>query len=483
MPGGTLDIRGQNLGTRAITISGSGDQGIGALINNGGSQQNAVINLNLAADASVGGTGRWDVRGTGANINGGTFTLTKVGGNQVSVVAPTSVSLGNINVNAGTLSFENGNNIMGSTSFAATVNVGGTLQFWNNLGGVTQNKPIVLNGGIVTSENNATTLTGPISLAGPATGELRANNALTITNVISGSGGFTKSGGDVLVLSNNNTYTGPTIVSSGTLRVTGSIAKSAVTVNGGTFEVPAVQKVAGLTVNAGGLTNVNNTATPYALTVGDGTSAASPFGVPASGTNFGKVQLNNNGMIVDVAAGGEAAAATSVRQAVLAAYNGGAWTGNGLTSAQITGANGLALGFGTPTEVAAAVTGGQFLGSPADASSIVVKATIAGDANLDKSVNFGDLLVLAKNYNTPSGSYWAKGDFNYDGAVNFGDLLILAKHYNQAMPTEPIPGASAAFEADMAAAFAAVPEPGTLSLLGIGAAAMLGRRQRRVRKS
>jgi len=481
MPGGTLDIRGQNLSTRAVTISGSGDQGIGALINNGGDQQNAIINLNLAGDASVGGTNRWDVRGTGANINGGTFTLTKVSGNTVAVVAPTSVSLGNINVNGGVLSFENANNVMGSTAFAATVNAGGTLQFWNNLGGETQNKPIILNGGIVTSENNATTLTGPISLAGPATGQLRANNPLTVTNVVSGAGGFTKTGGNTLLFSANNTYSGPTNVNAGLFRVTGSIANSAVIVNStGTYEAPVAQQVAGMTVNTGGLTNVPNGATPFALTVGSGTGTTSPFSIPGTGSNAGKVQLNNNGMIVDVAAGGEQAAADSVRTAALAAYNGGLWNGTGgLTSSQISGSNRLAIGFGTPAEVPAALTAGgtQFFGSAVDASSIVVRTTIGGDANLDKTVNFDDLLLLAKNYNSTTG-YWSKGDFTYDGVVNFDDLLILAKDYNASMPTEPVPGATAAFEADMAAAFAAVPEPGTLGLLGIAAGAMLGRRRR-----
>jgi hypothetical protein len=201
----------------------------------------------------------------------------------------------------------------------------------------------------------------------------------------------------------------------------------------------------------------------------------------AAGGNGGRVDLANNGLVLDVAAGGEAAALATVRTAALAAYAGGAWTGNGLTSSLITAGNGLAVGFGTTGDVPAALAGGgtQFNGAAVDASAVVAKATVGGDANLDKSVNFGDLLVLAKNYNTAAGSYWARGDFNYDGAVNFGDLLILAKNYNQSMPTDPIPGASAAFEADLAAAFAAVPEPGSLSLLGIGAAAMFGRRRRR----
>jgi hypothetical protein len=121
------------------------------------------------------------------------------------------------------------------------------------------------------------------------------------------------------------------------------------------------------------------------------------------------------------------------------------------------------------------------LGAPVDASAVVVRATVGGDANLDKVVNFDDLLVLAKNYNSTT-AYWAKGDFTYDGTVNFDDLLILAKDYNAAMPTAPVPGASAQFEADMAAAFAAVPEPGAAGILGGVLLVASGRRRRRQRR-
>jgi hypothetical protein len=41
--------------------------------------------------------------------------------------------------------------------------------------------------------------------------------------------------------------------------------------------------------------------------------------------------------------------------------------------------------------------------------------------------------VLAKIYNG-TGKTWADGDFNRDGTVNFTDLLILAKAYTKALP-------------------------------------------------
>ena len=57
--------------------------------------------------------------------------------------------------------------------------------------------------------------------------------------------------------------------------------------------------------------------------------------------------------------------------------------------------------------------------------------------------------------------------------------MKLAQNYNTSLPSEPIPGATAGFEADLARAFASVPEPGTISVLAIGALALLGRRRGR----
>jgi hypothetical protein len=92
---------------------------------------------------------------------------------------------------------------------------------------------------------------------------------------------------------------------------------------------------------------------------------------------------------------------------------------------------------------------------------------------------------LAQNYNTTvsagSESWWNRGDFTYDGITDFNDLVKLAQNYNTSLPTEPIPGATPGFQADLARAFASVPEPGMLSVLGIGGIALLGRRRRRAR--
>jgi hypothetical protein len=56
-----------------------------------------------------------------------------------------------------------------------------------------------------------------------------------------------------------------------------------------------------------------------------------------------------------------------------------------------------------------------------------------GDANGDGAVNFSDLLILARNYNTSNRTF-SEADFNYDGQVGFADLLILVRNYNQSLP-------------------------------------------------
>jgi hypothetical protein len=73
------------------------------------------------------------------------------------------------------------------------------------------------------------------------------------------------------------------------------------------------------------------------------------------------------------------------------------------------------------------------------------------------------------------------GDGDYDGVVHFDDLLALAKNYNRGVAPADVPGASASFEADVAAAFAqaAVPEPGAASIVAAAVVTAGFRRRRR----
>jgi autotransporter-associated beta strand protein len=116
---------------------------------------------------------------------------------------------------------------------------------------------------------------------------------------------------------------------------------------------------------------------------------------------------------------------------------------------------------------------GQTIGYLDNGTSVSIRKTLFGDATLDGTVNFDDLLKLAANYNT-SGKLWYQGDFTGDGTVNFDDLLRLAAAYNTSLPAGVIGGAP-----EFAMAQALVPEPASLGLLAAFSAALTRRRNHR----
>jgi hypothetical protein len=130
-----------------------------------------------------------------------------------------------------------------------------------------------------------------------------------------------------------------------------------------------------------------------------------------------------------------------------------------------------------------------FDGVPVADGDILVKYTYYGDATLTGSVTSADYLQIDNGYNSGGAlKGWYNGDFNYDGVINGDDYTLIDNAYNSqglatfagvsAGPAEMIasdtdqiaPGAVASPE---------VPEPGTLSLIGLGAAGLLARRRRR----
>ena len=85
-----------------------------------------------------------------------------------------------------------------------------------------------------------------------------------------------------------------------------------------------------------------------------------------------------------------------------------------------------------------------------------------GDANLDGSIDIGDLGILGGNYGVASDAAWQEGDFTGEGAVGIGDLGVLGGSYGTN------PGGAAT----------AVPEPVSLAIMATAAVAMLRRRWR-----
>jgi hypothetical protein len=215
----------------------------------------------------------------------------------------------------------------------------------------------------------------------------------------------------------------------------------------GTLSAQRVRTAGGLVVAAGTL--------QLSGTGDDGTSVVPTVVVNAGAT----LDVGRTSMIVDYAG------STSSLSALLALLADGR-----LTAASLGAGGGVAV-----LESTALGSPATFGGQAYTGGAVFVVGTLKGDWNLDRTVNFTDLLVLAQNYNG-SGN-WLQGDGNYDSTIDFLDLLVLAQNYNQSA-LESLDGFSVDFQADWQLARSFVPEP--VSLSALMALAALGTRRRRV---
>jgi hypothetical protein len=193
-----------------------------------------------------------------------------------------------------------------------------------------------------------------------------------------------------------------------------------------------------------------------------GTSRVTSLDIAAGAT----LDLTDNALIVDYTGSSPLAAV----QAMLLA--GAIDTGVALPGAAVGIAEASRL-FGTFPQ--------NWAGQPIDSTALLLLQTLAGDTNLDRTVNFDDLLRMAQNYGA-SGRTWFDGDADYNGTVDFDDLLVLAQNYGGSVSVQEtalLTEMSATLASDWALAVSLAPEPTTAALLLAPAA--LARRRRFVR--
>jgi fibronectin-binding autotransporter adhesin len=235
----TLEVNGIQLTGEPFVVSGPGVGGKGAVINSGLQQIAALRQVTLAGDTTFGGgstltnagAGRWDIRNTGGTASlstgGNPYNITKVGTNQVSLVAVTvDGALGDVEIKEGifgiqttTVSLSGG---LGDPNKTITVHSNATLNVWRTA--VPINKIVVLkNGSTVWSENDSNILSGPVTVeTGTTTLHVQSSGtipSLEFTGGISGPGGIVKIGAAPLRLYGDNTYSGSTTITTGTVFV------------------------------------------------------------------------------------------------------------------------------------------------------------------------------------------------------------------------------------------------------------------------
>ncbi len=228
---GTFNLAGFNTAVGALTGAGSVNLGSARLTV-------GSLNSNMLFSGVIGGTGSLEKVGTGrfiltgANTYSGGTTITGGalqignGGTTGSIVGPV-VNNGMLIVNRSD-AYTLAGNISGSGMFAQIGAGTTTLTGTNTYSGGT----LITAGRLV---GNTTSLQGTIQVDVPGVLEFNQTVAGTYAGSLLGAGRFDKTGAGLLTLTgNSSTFTGPSFVIGGELRVNGDLRRSVVTVQTGT---------------------------------------------------------------------------------------------------------------------------------------------------------------------------------------------------------------------------------------------------------
>lgn len=148
---------------------------------------------------------------------------------------------------------------------------------------------------------------------------------------------------------------------------------------------------------------------------GDKVLTVRSLAINNAGSADGFLNIRDNALVVDYFS---SSPLSSVRSLVQSGFNGGAFNGDGIRSSNAGGD--FAVGYGE-----SAVTGTTSLfGTSVDSTSVVVRYTVNGDANLDGTVNLADFGRLRAGFGSGTG-LWTDGDFNFSGNTDLADFGIL----------------------------------------------------------
>jgi hypothetical protein len=141
-------------------------------------------------------------------------------------------------------------------------------------------------------------------------------------------------------------------------------------------------------------------------------------------TAGGTFDLTNNAAVIDYDSGTPIA---QVQADLAGGYNGGAWNGTGITSSTAASQTNTAVGYAEASELFGTFPA-PFAGVEVDDTSVLLRHTLYGDADLNRTVNLADFNRLASNFGH-SDRRWSQGDFDFSGAVNLGDFNRLAANF------------------------------------------------------
>jgi autotransporter-associated beta strand protein len=398
----------------------------------------------------------------------------------------------------------------GTLNLSDSSGIGGAVTLFNN--GNTYDQTIIPYGVAVNIGAGGTLgLTGNFGLGtvhNDGTINFNRTNAVTVSNNIVGSGAVNQIESGTTILTGANTWSGPTTISKGTLQIgnggaAGSLGTAASVTDNGTLAYnksgvntfsTAVTGTGGFKQMGPGTTTLTNYSATGALSItggrlvlGTGTIRANSLTITAGtgSTYLGTLDVSSHRFVVDTTGGAnKTAALTAIRAEITSGKGTGNWLGTGITSSTIVadkaaGNNSTTIAVADNANVKKTVFGNATVNN----NSLLVQRAIIGDGNLDGVTNSADYTLLVANFKK-TGANWGMGDYNQDGVVNSLDYTALVANFKKTLSGEanlqpdtasvPSVGVGA-----IGGGTGAVPEPTSLALLGLGAAALLTRRRRR----
>jgi hypothetical protein len=155
----------------------------------------------------------------------------------------------------------------------------------------------------------------------------------------------------------------------------------------------------------------------------------------------GRLDLTDNAVVDDYKPGSTPFG--QIQPQIISGYNNGAWNGTtGIISSTAASQPDFAIGYAEASAIFNAFPA-NYLGTDVDNSSILLRYTLAGDANLDGKVNTLDFNTLAQQFNQTA-QRWSQGDFNYNANVNALDFNALATNFGQQIQASPVADAAIA---------------------------------------
>jgi hypothetical protein len=254
-----------------------------------------------------------------------------------------------------------------------------------------------------------------------------------------------------------------------------NVASGSATINSltGTDSMTSTAAVAvgqTMTVEAG-IKNVNALNVDGALTVSNtvrSTSVTKVLNIAGGSIPTGKLDIGDGLLVINYEGDNPM---PMIRDQIVAAFNGFMWDGNGIGSKTMAADpfGNYNIGYADNSVIPVPFGVGNPFGDTEDVAwnAILVRFTLIGDVDLNGIIDDIDITFLTNNY-LSEGLDWFGGDvFGYDGIVDDVDVGIQANNY-LSMIGQVTGGVSE---------LGAVPEPATMAMLLLGAAALIARRR------